>query len=43
MIIELSGNTCYDAIARKKPLDIEEYKPYLFDAIRAILQTGKES
>ena len=26
-----------------KPLDIEEYKPYLFDAIRAILQTGKES
>ncbi|MGM9947533.1 TetR/AcrR family transcriptional regulator [Floccifex sp.] len=42
MIVELAGSTCYDAILRKRPLPMEEYKPYLFDAIRSILSKGKE-
>lgn len=37
MVIELAGSTCYDSILNNDPLPIEEYKPYLFNAIRAIL------
>lgn len=40
MIIELAGSTCYDAILHNIPLPIEEYKPYLFNAIRAILHSS---
>jgi len=38
MIIELVGSTCYHAILFKKPLSIEDYKPYLYDAIRKLLK-----
>lgn len=41
IIIELAGSTCYDAIINQKPLPINEYKPYLFNSIRAILKQGK--
>lgn len=39
MVIELAGSTCYDAILNNDPLPIEEYKPYLFNAIRSILHS----
>lgn len=38
MIIELVGSTCYNAILFEKPLPIKEYKPYLYEAIKKLLQ-----
>lgn len=43
MIIDFVGSTCYSSIVKNEPLPIREYKPYLFDAIRAILQSQKKS
>lgn len=37
MIIELVGSTCFSSILNKEPLPINEYKPYLYDAIRKLL------
>ena len=37
MIIELAGSTCFNSILYKDPLPIEEYKPYLYKAIRNLL------
>ena len=42
MVIELAGSTCYDSILNNDPLPIEEYKPYLFNAIRAILHSQQD-
>lgn len=42
MVIELAGSTCYDAILNNDPLPIEEYKPYLFNAIRSILHSWRK-
>lgn len=39
MVIELAGSTCYDSILNNDPLPIEDYKPYLFNAIRSILHS----
>lgn len=39
MILELVGSTCYDSILHNAPLPIDQYKPYLFNAIRSILHT----
>lgn len=39
MIIELAGSTCYDAILHEDPLPIDDFKPYLFNAIRCILKS----
>lgn len=39
MIIELAGSTCYDSILKDEPLPIDDYKPYLFNAIRSILHS----
>ena len=39
MIIELTGSTCYDSILHGTPLPIDEYRPYLYNAIRAILDS----
>lgn len=41
IIIDMVGSTCYSSIINNKPLPIDQYKPYLFDAVRAILRTGK--
>ncbi|MDF2613943.1 MAG: TetR family transcriptional regulator [Clostridia bacterium] len=38
MIIELVGSTCYHSILFNEPLPIEEYKPYLYQAIRKLLE-----
>ncbi len=38
MIIELVGSCCYNSILFNQPLSIHDFKPYLFDSIRAILR-----
>ena len=38
MIIELVSATCFNAIAYKEPLPIEEYKSYLYDVIRSMIK-----
>lgn len=38
MIIELVGSTCFNSILYKEPLPIEEYKPYLYRAIRNLIK-----
>lgn len=38
MIIELVSSTCFTSILEKQPLPIDEYKPYLYDAIRQLLE-----
>lgn len=37
MIIELVSSTCFNSIIYKMPLPIEEYKPYLYDAIKKLI------
>lgn len=37
MIIELAGSSCYNCIVHEQPMNIEEYKPYLYKAIKAML------
>lgn len=37
MIIELVSSTCYSSILYNEPVSIEQLKPYLFDAIRDII------
>lgn len=41
LIIEMVGNACYNSIINKQPIAIHELKPYLFDAVRAILSQKK--
>lgn len=36
-IIELVSSTCYSTIINNEPVDIETYKPYLYDNIRQIM------
>lgn len=38
MIIELVSSTCFNSIMNKEPLPMDEYKPYLYDAIRKLLK-----
>ena len=40
-IIELVNSTCYTIILRNYPVDLETYKPYLFECIRSIIQAYK--
>ena len=37
MIIELVSSTCFNSILYKQPLPIEEYKPYLYETIRNLI------
>ena len=37
MIIELVSSTCFNSILYNEPLPIEEYKPFLYDAIRKLM------
>lgn len=41
MIIDLASTTCFDTLIDHRPMSYEEFKPHLFEAIRAILRTGK--
>lgn len=38
MIIELASSTIFTSITNNKPLEIAEYKPYLYSAIRRIIK-----
>ncbi len=38
MIIELVSSTCFTSILDKRPLPIDEYKPYLYNAIRQFIK-----
>ena len=37
MIIELVSSTCFNSILYKEPLPIEDYKPFLYDTIRKLI------
>ena len=39
MIVEFVSSTCYSSILYNEPTDIEELKPYIFDAIRQIMKS----
>ena len=39
MIIELVSSTCYSAVLAGEPVSIEELKPYIFRAVRQIMQS----
>lgn len=41
MIIELVGSTCYSPILYNEPTSIEEFKPFLYQTIRHILETHR--
>ena len=41
MIVELVSSTCFSSILYNEPVEIEELKPYLFDAIRQLIQSQK--
>lgn len=36
-IIELVNSTCYNVILRQQPVSIDEYKPFLYNTIRLII------
>lgn len=38
MIIELASSTCFSCIMKNEPLSINDYKPYLYQAIRKLLK-----
>lgn len=37
-IIELVGSTCYNSILYNRPLAINDFKPFLFDNVKAIIE-----
>ena len=37
MILELSSSTCFSCILHNEPISINEYKPYLFEEIKKML------
>lgn len=39
MIIELVSSTCFSSISYEQPLPIDEYKEYLFDTIRKLINS----
>lgn len=41
LVVELASGTCYSCLIDDKPCSMQEMKPMLFQAIRAILQSGK--
>ena len=43
MIIELVSSTCFNSILYNEPLPIEQYKPFLYNAIRNLLHESPVS
>lgn len=41
MIIELVSSTCFNSILYNDPLPINEFKPFLYDAIRGLIEGKK--
>ena len=39
MIIELVSSTCFSCILDSEPLEVAVFKPYLFDAVRALIHS----
>ena len=37
MIIELVGSTCFSIIIKNKPISITEYKPFLYNTIKKMI------
>ena len=42
-IIEFVSSTCYNLILEKDPTDMDSYRPYMNSALRAIIETFRES
>ena len=42
MIVELVSSTCYHSILFKKPVTIDEFKPYLYETIRSFLENNRD-
>lgn len=42
MIIELVSSTCFNSILFNEPLPIKEYKPYLYETIRNLIEPKKK-
>jgi AcrR family transcriptional regulator len=40
MIIELVSSTCFNSILYNEPLPIEEFKPYLYETIRHLIENN---
>ena len=38
-IVELVGSSCYSVILERNPVGLEQYKPFLYDSVRAIIRT----
>ncbi|MGN1132906.1 MAG: TetR/AcrR family transcriptional regulator [Oscillospiraceae bacterium] len=41
LIVELVNSTCYSVILNEEPVGLEEYKPYLIEAVRSIIEINK--
>lgn len=41
MIIELVSSTCYSVILDSEPTTLEEFKPYLYNAVKNIIEINK--
>lgn len=41
-IVELVSGTCHSIILKQDPVDLEHYKPYLFECIRKIIEVFKD-
>lgn len=39
MIVELVSAACYSVILEQNPTDLEHFKPYLYDSVRAIISS----
>lgn len=42
MIIELVSSTCFNSILYKEPLSINEFKPYLYETIKLLIESKKQ-
>lgn len=42
MIIELVSSTCFNSILYKNPLPVEDFKPYLYETIRNLINTSNK-
>jgi AcrR family transcriptional regulator len=42
MIVELVSSTCYHSILYQKPIAINDFKPYLYDTIRSLIENNKQ-
>ena len=42
-IVELAGSTAYNSVIYKEPLPIEDYKPFLYRAVRLIIESHRDN